>query len=131
MADPMNVEDEGVPVLDPAMLEAVVEMIGVDEPSAIVDLIDTYTEDSAQQIKVMSASFSSGDWKTLHRLAHSMKSSSATFGAMRMSALCAQLESSAKYNCDAGGCGELIEQVEDEYTRVAAALSVERARFAA
>ncbi|MBK8050127.1 MAG: Hpt domain-containing protein [Anaerolineales bacterium] len=130
MADPTKEQDEGVPVLDPAMLEAVVEMIGPDEPAAIVDLIDTFVDDSSQQITVMGVSFRAGDWKTLHRIAHSMKSSSATFGAMRMSALCAQLESSARDNCAAGGCGELIEQIEDEYKRVAIAISVERARFA-
>ena len=81
-------EETGGPAIDPAALQAVVEMIGADEPAVIVDLIDTFLMDSAKQVEEMGQSLATGDIKTLHRAAHSMKSSSATFGAMQLSSLC-------------------------------------------
>ncbi len=46
-------EETGGPAIDPAALQAVVEMIGADEPAVIVDLIDTFLMDSAKQVEEM------------------------------------------------------------------------------
>ena len=124
-------EELGEQVIDPAALQAIVEMIGADEPSVIVDLIDTYFGDSVQQIKSMGSALAAGDIKTLHRAAHSMKSSSATFGAAHLSQLCMVLEQSAKANCENGLCAEQLDLVVAEHQRVLVALEKERERFAA
>jgi HPt (histidine-containing phosphotransfer) domain-containing protein len=117
------------PVLQPNALDAIVEMIGIDDPDVVVDLIDTFLTDSQRQIDEMHRSMAAGDIKTLHRAAHSMKSSSATFGALALSKLCQRLEQSAKDQCVDGACAEQIEIVTAEHGLVVAALRAERAKL--
>jgi HPt (histidine-containing phosphotransfer) domain-containing protein len=130
MEDVTGAAARGEPVLQPNALNAIVEMIGVDDPEVVVDLIDTFLTDSQRQVEEMQRSIASGDIKTLHRAAHSMKSSSATFGAMYLSKLCQRLEQSAKDQCGDGTCAAQIDGVVAEHGLVMAALAVERAKFA-
>ncbi len=117
------------PVLQPNALDAIVEMIGSDDPDVLLDLIDTFLTDSQRQLEEMRRSMAVGDIKTLHRAAHSMKSSSATFGAVALSKLCQRLEQSARDQCVDGACAEQIETVVAEHRLVLAALRAERAKF--
>lgn len=119
-----------MPVLQPNALDAIVEMIGLDDPEIVVDLIDTFLTDSQRQIEEMERTLVTGDYKTFHRAAHSMKSSSATFGALHLSKLCQQLENSAREQCADGACAELYAAVRAEHELVVAALRQERAKFA-
>ncbi len=105
MQDNRAAGEQSDPVIDPAALDAVAEMVGTDEPEVMLDLLDTFLEDSQNQIDKMVSSLAAEDWTLLHRIAHSLKSSSATFGAMRLSQLCQTLESAAKDSCAAGDCG--------------------------
>ncbi len=118
------------PAIVPNALQSVIEMVGGDEPEIIVELIDTYLEDSSNQVAQMTPMLVAGDWVTLRRIAHSMKSSSATFGAMYLSQLCQRLEQSAKDQCSDGTCAAQIDGVVVEHGLVMAALAVERAKFA-
>ena len=129
MEDVTSVGARQEPVLQPNALDAIVEMIGLDDPEVIVDLLDTFLTDSQRQVEEMHQTLASGDFKTLHRAAHSMKSSSATFGALALSKLCQQLEQSAKEQCADGLCGEQIERVAAEHLLVVAALEAERAKY--
>jgi HPt (histidine-containing phosphotransfer) domain-containing protein len=117
------------PAIDSSVLQSVVEMIGPDEPSVILDLIDTYMQDSQNQVDELQRALATSDYKTLHRMAHSMKSSSATFGAMILSKLCEALEHSAKDNCANGNCANELDDLCVEHARVIEALHHERLRF--
>ena len=117
------------PPIDAESLELLVEMIGPDEPAAVLDLLDTYLGDSARQVEDLQAAHAAGDLKNVHRIAHSMKSSSATFGALELSKYCERLEHAAKENCLNADCARLLEDVRDEYARVVVALTSERERF--
>ena len=57
----------------------------------------------------------------LRRAAHTLKSSSATFGAMALSNVAKELENLAR-NGELGGASELIERAEQEYAKAKAAL---------
>ncbi|HSR35184.1 MAG TPA: Hpt domain-containing protein, partial [Anaerolineae bacterium] len=61
----------------------------------------------------------------LHRAAHSLKSNSATFGAMELSAVAQELEHMAK-DGRLEGAGELIIQAEYQFVRAKAALEAVR-----
>jgi HPt (histidine-containing phosphotransfer) domain-containing protein len=119
------------PAIDAESLELLIEMIGPDEPAAILDLLDTYLGDSTRQVETLQASFSAGDYKNVHRIAHSMKSSSATFGALELSRYCERLERLAKDNCVNGDCEGQLALVRSEHERVIESLRGERARFGA
>jgi HPt (histidine-containing phosphotransfer) domain-containing protein len=122
-------DQQPLPAIHAESLELLIEMIGPDEPAAILDLLDTYLVDSTRQIAELQAGFANGDFKIAHRIAHSMKSSSATFGALELSRYCEQLERSAKENCVNGECEKQLTQVVNEHARVIAALTAERERF--
>lgn len=117
------------PAIDIVALDLLVEMIGADEPTAILDLLDTYLSDSTRQINALRAAFAAGDIPSVHRIAHSMKSSSATFGALGLSKHCENLERAARDNCESDECAQHIEQVYSEHDRVIESLTNERERF--
>lgn len=119
-----------MPVLDTAALQSVLEMIGADEPSIMLDLLNTYLDDSQKQVDEMQRTLAASDWKTLYRVAHSMKSSSATFGALRLSKLCEQLERSAKTDCGDGTCAATLTLLLAEHKLVNQAITAERDRIA-
>ena len=126
----LNFVDANAPVIDRSALEAIVEIFGAEDPSAILDLLDTFLLESAKQVNEMHTSLAADDWAKLHRMAHSLKSSSATFGASRLSQAATMLESAAKGRCSEGGCADLVELVQREHEAACALLRTERARFA-
>ena len=121
--------EQPAPAIDAEALDLLVEMIGPDEPAAVLDLLDTYIADSTVQVADLQRAFATGDLKNTHRLAHSMKSSSATFGALELSKYCETLEQSAKAGCPSGTCAEEVQRVTDEHARVIESLTSLRSRF--
>lgn len=117
-------------VLNQEALHSIVEMFGEDDPSAILDLIDTFLEESTKQYEEMCAALAAGDWVKLHRMAHSLKSSSATFGAVRISQISAFVEKVAKAQCQEADCKTLLEQLAVEHQAACEQLRQARARFA-
>lgn len=119
--------DSSLPVVDRLALDSLIEMFGDDDMEAVIDLLDTFLSESQKQVNAIRTSFDTGDMATLHRMAHSLKSSSATFGAARLSAVCARLEQAAKDGCSGGGCAELLPVVLDEQQQAAQVLADARA----
>ena len=64
-------------------------MVGED---FIQELLETYFESSPQLIAEMQAALASGDAEAFQRAAHSMKSNSASFGALDLAAQARALE---------------------------------------
>jgi HPt (histidine-containing phosphotransfer) domain-containing protein len=122
--------DPAIPVIESEVLEGIVEVFGVEDPTAILDLIDTFLAESTKQCDDMQRALTMHDWTMLHRMAHSLKSSSATFGAMRLSQVAAHLEQLAKGSCANGDCASVLSALIVEHGMACAALSDERARFA-
>lgn len=123
--------DANLPVIDHSALEAIIDIFGVDDAGAILDLLDTFLTESAKQLDDIQTSFAGGNWVKLHRMAHSLKSSSATFGAMRLSQASAALEAAAKGQCADQLCPELIKVVSREHQAACDILREQRARLAA
>ncbi|MBW7881169.1 MAG: Hpt domain-containing protein [Caldilineaceae bacterium] len=118
-----------LPVINEDALQAIVEMFGDDDPEAIVELLDTFLSESAIQVRTMQTSLASGDMESLHRMAHSLKSSSATFGAGRLSSQCAQLERLAKDGCQ-GDCEAVVHQIVAEHDQACIVLRDLRTAYA-
>jgi HPt (histidine-containing phosphotransfer) domain-containing protein len=90
------------------MLDSLCELIGGDK-SALMELIETFLDESQTIIDEMKSSVPAKDLDTLRRGAHSMKSSSQDFGAIELSELNATLES----QCKNGWPANAEEQVSD------------------
>ena len=95
-------------MVDEKVLEELRASVGGDT-AFVRDLIEAYLADSAGQLAAIEAALAADDAEALVRPAHTLKSSSATVGAMDLSALARTLEM-------AGRAGAL----DDPETRAAA-----------
>ena len=111
-------------VLDPAAMDGMREMVGGDD-EFLADLIDTFLKDAPQMLSDMRQALKTGDAAVLRRIAHSLKSNSASFGAMALGELCRELEMIGKANL-LDGADELITRADTEFIRVQAALETLR-----
>jgi HPt (histidine-containing phosphotransfer) domain-containing protein len=86
---------DGIPVLDDAVLDELREATGGDA-EFIVDLVETYVEEGAANLDGMVAAAAAGDPEAIVRPAHTLKSSSASLGAMRLSAIARSVEEAGR-----------------------------------
>lgn len=101
----------------------------VEGPTSLASLVAIFLEQSARRLDQLRAALAAGDAATLALVAHGMKGSSGTFGAMTAGALAEALE-------EAGQCGALDEaarllphlETELGLVRTALARELERVR---
>ena len=89
----MSVGD--VPVLDDAVVAELRDATGGDD-EFIVDLVETYVTEGAANIEGIVAAAAAGDPVAIVRPAHTLKSSSASLGAMRLSAIARSIEEAGR-----------------------------------
>ncbi len=111
-------------VIDRGVLDRLLESFGGDM-EFLAELLQTYFDDSPQQIAAMQAAEAAGDAEALRRAAHSLKANSANFGAMALSARCKELEMLAKAGTLAGAADK-IASVASDYEQARAALEAIR-----
>lgn len=80
-----------VQVVDERILAEVMASTG-DDIGFVRELIQTYLADTPVQFEAMTAAVEADDAASLVRPAHTLKSSSATVGAMRLSSVARELE---------------------------------------
>jgi HPt (histidine-containing phosphotransfer) domain-containing protein len=107
-------------IIDRAALDVLLETVGGDL-EFLGELIETFFEDSPEQLAAAQEALANDNAEALRRAAHSLKSNSANFGAMELSQKCKELEEMAKSGTLAGAAG-LIDQVAAEYEKAEAAL---------
>jgi HPt (histidine-containing phosphotransfer) domain-containing protein len=123
--------DNNLPAISASEFKALVEMIGADMPEVLLDLLDTYLEESAGLVSAIRDGLNQGDLSTMLRPAHSLKSSSASIGAMRLSRLCSDLETHLRGSLPGLDVTKQVQQVENEFARVQSALVLEKEKFRA
>ena len=125
-------------ILDPKVLQSLEEMLGGDTSSVLVEMIDCYLEDSLKMLQYLQTANRCQNAADLYAAAHTLKSSSATFGAVQLSKLCKKLEAIAR-NCVQPKFAEaekilslppevqpLILELETEYQKTRQALEILR-----
>jgi HPt (histidine-containing phosphotransfer) domain-containing protein len=112
-------------LIDRAVLKALLDSFGGDL-DFFAELLDSYFVDAPRLLSEMRQAVVDNQPPQLQMSAHSLKSVSATFGAMRLAALCKDLEIMGRTGT-VHGAAELTPQVEAEYARVHAALETIRA----
>jgi HPt (histidine-containing phosphotransfer) domain-containing protein len=119
------------PAISEAEFRALVEMVGTEMPEVLVDLLDTYIEESSGLVSAIQEGIQSGDLDQVLRPAHSLKSSSASIGAMRLSKLSADLETHLRGSLPGLDVIAQGQQIVAEFVRVQSALAVEKAKLGA
>lgn len=109
--------------LDPQAIEDL-RALNPDDVSFLRELIQIYLDDSPKQIAEIEQSLAQGDAPRLTRAAHSLKGSSANFGAGQLRALCEKIEHLGR----SAALGEIparLPELKAEYDRVKAALEAQ------
>jgi len=84
------VSDEA-PILDQVVIDELRESVGGDE-AFIADLVATYLAEGPDHLAGIAAGVAAGDAGAVIRPAHTLKSSSASLGAMRLSQIAREIE---------------------------------------
>jgi CheY-like chemotaxis protein len=111
-------------VLDQAALEGLLSLLG-GEFANLAQLIDSFLEEAPRLLAELNQAVAGGDAAAVRRVAHSLKSNGADFGAVAFAALCKELEGMGRAGELAGAAG-LAARLGAEYVKVAAALQAVR-----
>jgi HPt (histidine-containing phosphotransfer) domain-containing protein len=111
-------------VIDWSVFNSLLESVGADEVF-LAELIDTYFQDAPAQLTAMQQALIAGNPEDFRRAAHSLKSNSASFGAMEFAQMCKQLEDLGRRGDLQNAAGALA-QVIAEYEKVRDALQSAR-----
>jgi HPt (histidine-containing phosphotransfer) domain-containing protein len=90
-----------------------------------VELVDLYLHDTPKRLIELRRALDAGDTPTLTREAHTLKSSSANVGAMKMSEIARELEIAGRTG-EMGRMAEQVTRTETEFELVKAALKALR-----
>ncbi|MCW5315447.1 response regulator [Nostoc sp. KVJ3] len=112
-----------LPAINTQVIEQI-RKIAEPEETFLIEIIDCYLEDSPQILEQIRVALTQGDATTIHFLAHSWKSSSAYLGATTLVLLCGEIEAIAF--SEISHVSERLHDLEAEFERVKAALSLER-----
>jgi HPt (histidine-containing phosphotransfer) domain-containing protein len=104
-------------------------MAGLRElgPGVVTEMIDLYMEDTPPRLSELAVAAAAGDAGRVADLAHTVKGSSANFGAADLVDLCRDLELRSRGG-DLDGWAASLDAIQAEYARVCAALDRERGR---
>ena len=125
-----EVEDESVTPEDaehPTDRAAIDSLLDLGGPELLSKLAETFSGETSSALSALREAVAASDAQFVKSIAHTLKGSSGSMGAQRMSAICAELQ-------DVGASGDLpsvpglLERLEEEFGRVRAALEVELAR---
>ncbi|HKE00849.1 MAG TPA: response regulator [Planctomycetota bacterium] len=83
---------EASTAVDADVLEMLSKVASLKKGASVISILDLYLRDAPARVARITELASAGDSAGLAQAAHSLKSSSATLGARRLAALCAELE---------------------------------------
>ncbi|HEX2089388.1 MAG TPA: response regulator [Actinomycetota bacterium] len=106
-----------VAAVNPEALNRLAESMGDDDPSFVAELLDEFAREAPVMIAGLDRAVTQGQAAEAHRIAHTLKSNAATFGAGSLSDVARTLEAQAKEG-NLEGAEELVGQIQAEYERV-------------
>lgn len=114
-------EDHERSFVDSSALKKIAALQREGHPSILHKVITMYFQSSADLLKKIREAVASGDGPTVHRAAHTLKSSSANLGAFGLADLCKKMELLGKANT-LQDAGTLLSSIERQYEGVQEAL---------
>ncbi len=106
--------------VDAATLAELLETVGGDR-DFLAELVETYRADCPRLLAELRAALAAGDAPAARRAAHTLKSTSASMGALGLAAQCREIEAAAAAG-NLAGLDERVERVALTYHGVEAAL---------
>jgi HPt (histidine-containing phosphotransfer) domain-containing protein len=84
-----------LPLVDMGVVSALRESVG-DDDDFVRELVETYVSEGAGHLAALAEAVARGDTAAAVRPAHTLKSSSASVGAMRLSDICRSIEAATR-----------------------------------
>jgi HPt (histidine-containing phosphotransfer) domain-containing protein len=116
------------PILDPAVLDALVALSPGDNGAFVRELIDIFLQDSRPRLEEIENSLTQGDTTTASRAAHAIKGSCGNFGATRLHASSLTMEKTAERG-DLEAARALLPGLREDYEATLRELEKVRARL--
>ncbi len=110
------------PAFDPSALAAIRRLQQPGGPNVVARVVATYTNETPRLLARLGDAINEGEIEETRRLSHSLKSSSATVGALRLSRLCKEMEMRAR-NQSLDGLDAMHRAAQAEYQSVAGVLA--------
>jgi signal transduction histidine kinase/DNA-binding response OmpR family regulator len=123
-ADPPRPSAPAGPPVDRATIDRLVESMG--DAEFVADLLETFTTDAPAMMNQIDSAIGNADAGTVRRIAHTLKSNAATFGALALSEACRELEHVAREGHLDGAPG-LAQAIRAEYERACIELGAAKA----
>jgi HPt (histidine-containing phosphotransfer) domain-containing protein len=111
-------------VLDQAVLASLRELQDAGDPDIVAEVGGLFIKHSPEKVDAIMQSVEKEDAKGLQLAAHSLKSSSAYIGAMRLSAMAKEMEMMGRSNSLAGA-KEMAQKLKQEFTLAVKAIEAE------
>jgi signal transduction histidine kinase/DNA-binding response OmpR family regulator/HPt (histidine-containing phosphotransfer) domain-containing protein len=112
------------PALNAAAFAALQALGSDEDPMFLFDVVEQFVQDAAVHIAALRVAADTGDAVALERAAHTLKSTSASVGALGMTALCHELQGLGRMGSVAGAAAYIVQLV-GEFERVQQALARE------
>jgi signal transduction histidine kinase/CheY-like chemotaxis protein/HPt (histidine-containing phosphotransfer) domain-containing protein len=116
--------EAGAGSVDLSVLYGLRELQQEGEPDILNELIELFLDEVPGELEALGEAAQRGEARSVERIAHTLKGSSANMGAVRMEAICAELEEIGRSE-DLAAAPEQISQLEEEFGHVRAVLEEE------
>ena len=114
----MTTSQERPATLDDEVVDMIVDLGGEE---LLIELAETFRVDTAVRRERLREAIGNGDADVVSSVAHALKSGSASLGAMKLSAVCRELEAAGSSGCLEGAV-ELMERFDEELDGLETAL---------
>ncbi|MBE9042692.1 response regulator, partial [Oscillatoriales cyanobacterium LEGE 11467] len=115
-------------IIDREALKALQSLIGEEDVETLIEVLDSYCQESPQLIQNIEDAIEKRDRMALQMAAHTLKSTSATLGAQEMAALCDKLESVSR-NDSIDGALDFLPHIVAQYSTTQTALQAIRSEY--
>ena len=109
------------PILSLDVLEEFRTAMGDEGAEMVAELVQIFLEDTPQLLERLRNALAAGDLETAQQVAHTLKGTSASLGATRLSERCAELEASL-HTAQPEALRAMVSQIEAAYAQVRPAL---------
>lgn len=104
-------------ILDIKTLESIRSLQKKDKPDLLSRIINIYLKDTPEHLRQLSQAIASKQAKTVHEIAHKLKSSSASLGAMQLAELFKELDLRARQD-DLADAEQILRQINTAFEEV-------------
>jgi len=134
LGNSFNAQGAEPPAIDRSVLHTLGDPSDPESAEFILDLIDSYLEDTPPLLAEITTALETTDLAKLEHNAHTLKSISFSIGAIQLGNICKQLESIGRVGHENGQslppeAASLGTQAATEYERVKTALAIERQQY--